>query len=451
MTARYTNGFLWGMLASVTGTFTFNYFFTEPLYTFSVNNPTYIITFAVMTIVAFVTGALTSREKLHAKQAMERENEMRVLYKLTNMLSHGDSFENIGRIAIENINDLLKCNISFLYKIEEEKNSYFFIERNNGKFQQTKLQQLGEEKEYKNEYTDWRVQGQESYLGIIRIPNDIQEKLSDNQKKRLSFMIENIAIAMDRVSSSEERYKDRELMEQERYRANLLRAISHDIRTPLMGIMGTSEMIMNISEREDPRKNLAKGIYQDADWLHSLVENILALTRLQDGKIVLQKNMEPIEEIIASAVNRIEKRASQYEITVEIPEEYIEVAMDARLIEQVVVNLLDNAIKHTKKTEEIKIIVSKEKIKENEYEARVTVMDRGEGIQEKDIPNIFQMFYTTSTKPADSQYGIGIGLAICETVIKAHNGTIIGKNQTDGKGAIFSFTLPMKGVNEANV
>lgn len=446
MTARYSNGFLWGMVASITATFTFNYFFTEPYFTFSVNNPNYVITFAVMTIVAFVTGALTSREKLLAKQAIEKENEMRVLYKLTNMLSLGDSFEKIGKIAIEQISDLLKCNVSFLYGMKENLDFYHLIQKNKDVYELKKVLGYYNKSNKNEDYTDWNVEGQEGLLGIIRIPNDKENKINGNQQRLLKYMIENIAIALDRVSASEERYKDKELMEQERYRANLLRAISHDIRTPLMGIMGTSEMIMNISDNDDPRKNLAKGIYQDADWLHSLVENILTLTRLQDGKMVLHTNVESLEEIIASAVNRIEKRVLGYEILVEIPEEYIQLPMDARLIEQVVVNLLDNAVKHTKKTEEIKIVVSKEELKEKEYQARVTVMDRGEGILDKDVPNIFQMFYTTSIKPSDSQYGIGLGLAICETVMKAHGGTITGKNRTDGKGAVFSFTLPMKGI-----
>lgn len=450
LTALYTNGFLWGMIGSIAATFTFNYFFTEPYYSLSVNNPSYIITFAAMTLVAFVTGVLTSREKIHAEQAIERENEMRVLYTLTNKLSHTDSFEKIGKIAVEHINDLLECDISFVYGMKGDSFCYLLKEKKNN-FEQIELKNFIYKENENNDYIDWKVEGQEEFLGIIRIPIEIQKKLNENQKKLLRFMIENIGIAMDRVSSSEERYRDRELMEQERYRANLLRAISHDIRNPLMGIMGTSEMIINITNGDDPRKNLAKGIYQDADWLHSLVENILALTRLQDGKIVLQKKFEPIEEIIASAVRRVEKRASEYEILVEIPEEYVEVPMDAKLIEQVVVNLLDNAVKHTDKSEEIKVIVTKGETEQGQYQVCVAVLDRGDGILEKDIPHIFQMFYTTGTKPADSHYGIGLGLAICETVVKAHGGIIIGKNRTDGKGAVFTFTLPMKGMDKSHV
>ncbi|MDY4068832.1 MAG: DUF4118 domain-containing protein [Lachnospiraceae bacterium] len=114
-------------------------------------------------------------------------------------------------------------------------------------------------------------------------------------------------------------YKERKQVEQEQYRANLLRSISHDLRTPLMGIMGTSEMIMDMSEERDPRRELASDIYQDANWLHELVENILGLTRLQDGKVTINQNVEALEEILGSAVSHIEKRYPDHEIDIELP------------------------------------------------------------------------------------------------------------------------------------
>ena len=114
-------------------------------------------------------------------------------------------------------------------------------------------------------------------------------------------------------------YKERKQVEQEQYRANLLRSISHDLRTPLVGIMGTSEMIMDMSEERDPRRELASDIYQDANWLHELVENILGLTRLQDGKVTINQNVEALEEILGSAVSYIEKRYPDHEIDIELP------------------------------------------------------------------------------------------------------------------------------------
>ena len=148
-------------------------------------------------------------------------------------------------------------------------------------------------------------------------------------------MLESTALAMDRLRVMKERIRTREEANQERYRGNLLRAISHDLRTPLAGIMGTSEMIMDMTVKDDARFSLAEGIYKDADWLHSLVENILSLTRLQDGRLTLNKQPEAVEEVIGAAVLTIGKRAPEREIAVQIPDDLLMVPMDARLIGQV--------------------------------------------------------------------------------------------------------------------
>ena len=252
-------------------------------------------------------------------------------------------------------------------------------------------------------------------------------------------MLESTALAMDRLRVMKERIRTREEANQERYRGNLLRAISHDLRTPLAGIMGTSEVIMDMTEKDDARFSLAEGIYKDADWLHSLVENILSLTRLQDGRLTLNKQPEAVEEVIGAAVLAIGKRAPEREIAVQIPDDLLMVPMDARLIGQVLVNLLDNAIKHTQPGEEISVTVSEDK----DF-AVFTVADRGTGISEQDLPHVFQMFYTTQGKGPDAKRGIGLGLAICESIVTAHGGTIHAQNRRDGKGAEFTFTLPIK-------
>lgn len=234
-------------------------------------------------------------------------------------------------------------------------------------------------------------------------------------------------------------YQERKQVEQEQYRANLLRSISHDLRTPLMGIMGTSEMIMDMSEEQDPRRALAEDIYQDADWLHSLVENILGLTRLQDNKVMLNQNTEALEEIIGSAIMHIEKSHPDYEVNIQLPEEYIEIMADARLLSQVFVNLLDNAVKHTSPEEEIKVIVNRLP----EHRVEILVLDRGEGIAPEDVPHIFELFYTSVEKKADAKHGIGLGLAVCKLIVEAHHGTISAENRKDGKGAVFQVILPI--------
>ncbi len=448
-TAMYTHGFAQGIIASVIATFAFNYFFTEPYYTFSVYNPSYIVTFIVMTIVAIITSTLTSKEKLHAKRAMERERETKTLYAISNLLSDADSMERIAEVAACSISVHFACNAGCFYFKEIIGDSTSFLQYAKSNLIHRELQNPEEYRNQLNylrddyfedeEFMNWRIDGQDKILGAIRIPIELLSTFTDNQKKMLHSMIENIGLAMERIVGLKERLKDKEMIEEERYRANLLRSISHDLRTPLMGIMGSAEMISEMSREEDHRKQLAKGIYSEADWLHSLVENILGLTRLQDGKLVLRKNKEALEEVIASAVMRIEKRVPEYEIFVTIPEEYVEVPMDARLIEQVIVNLLDNAVKHTKPEEGISLAASVE----NSEFVKIVVEDGGEGIAQADISNIFNMFYTSNEKHADAKHGMGLGLAICETVVKAHGGTITGGNREKKKGAMFAFTLPL--------
>lgn len=244
-----------------------------------------------------------------------------------------------------------------------------------------------------------------------------------------------------RVKEDAVRAQEKEAeIEQERYRGNLLRAISHDLRTPLSGIMGTSEMLMDMTKEDDPRHEMAVGIHKDADWLHALVENILSLTRLQDGRLNIKKEQEALEEVIGGAIAIIAERAPDHEIQVEMPEEVLMIPMDARLIEQVFVNLMDNAVKHSEPEEPITISVE---VQEQVDMVRIMVADCGEGIPESDLPNIFETFYTSNTRDADSKQGIGLGLAICDTIVKAHGGTIKAGNRSDEKGAVFIFTIPM--------
>ena len=153
---------------------------------------------------------------------------------------------------------------------------------------------------------------------------------------------------------------------------------------------------------------------------------------------MIHKEMEAIEEVIGCAVAHVERSFPDRVIQVEIPEEFRLVPMDARLMEQVIANLLDNAVKHTKPQETITVTARYTK-----DTAVVSVLDEGEGIAEADVPNLFKMFYTSKSRSADVKRGIGLGLTICETVVNAHGGTITGRNRTDRKGAEFLFTLPL--------
>ncbi|MDD3252903.1 MAG: DUF4118 domain-containing protein [Lachnospiraceae bacterium] len=452
LAARLTKGYLYGLVATVVATCAFNYFFTEPYFTLSVDDPTYFITFAIMTITAVITSALTSKVKQSAMKAQEKEAEASSLYRLTNHLTDAANTEDIASISVKTISEIMRCQAACLCFDETGAPEQSFIQQRNEKEQvrrneadgaslRQRIENLRTSYDVDDEFYNWPIYGRDATLGILRIPIENAEKMSEAQMRLLRSMIESTALAMDRFRSAQERLRSKEEMAQERYRGNLLRAISHDLRTPLAGIMGTSEMLMGMTDRQDRRYGLAEGIYKDADWLHSLVENILNLTRLQDGRLVLNKQVEAVEEVIGVALNAIGKRAPEYEITVDIPDKLMLVPMDAKLIDQVLVNLLDNAVKHTPAEKEISVTVEEH---EEKQLAIFTVADRGSGIAAQDLPHVFQMFYTTHGKEPDAQRGVGLGLSICESIVRAHGGTLSAQNRNDGNGAVFTFTLPLE-------
>ena len=452
MIAWLTDGFLWGIFSSIIATFLFNYFFTEPYLTFSVNDPSYIITFVIMTIVALITSTIASHAKKSAVDARQKEAETKAVYNLTNHLTDADNMQDIVGFAIGEISEYLGCQAACLCFQENGTPEDFFMQHRSDHKQirreiedakeiKHRMEQLRTGYEIGSEFYDWPIYGYEKMLGMVRIPIKTAQTMSTAQTRLLRSMIESVALAMDRLRASELHNRSREETVQERYRANLLRAISHDLRTPLSGIMGTSEMIMDMSGQDDPRYNLASAIHKDADWLHSLVENILSLTRLQEGKLILNKQPEAVEELLAGAIERISKQWPEYEIDVSMPDELLMIPMDAKLIRQVLINLLDNAIKHTLPDGDIRISVEKA---ENLHFAVFKIADSGSGISQEDLPHLFQMFYTSRTQIVDAKHGIGLGLTICDAIIKAHGGTIEAKNRIDRTGAEFTFTLPME-------
>jgi two-component system sensor histidine kinase KdpD len=452
LTARFSKGYIYGILASVLSIFVYNFFFTEPYFTLAVNDPSYFVTFIIMMITSLLTSTLTSHVKKSATQAQEKEAETKALYMLTNHLTDASNMHDIAGIATKIISNVINCNAACLCFDENELPEKTYVQQISSEEQIYRDTENTEEIKNKTEalhkgfyidteFYNWLIYGRDNILGIIRIPVESAVNLTEAQTRLLRAMIESTALAMDRFISAGQRIKYQEETVQERYRGNLLRAISHDLRTPLSGIMGTSEMIIDMSNQSDPRFDLAKQIHEDADWLHSLVENILSLTRLQEGKLTLNKQPEAVEEVISGAVYHITQRSPEHDITINIPNELLLVPMDAKLIEQVLINLLDNAIKHTPPGNEIIVTVINE---ENTKCAVFSVADKGEGIAEEDLKNIFKMFYTTRIKHADAHHGIGLGLPICDAIVKAHGGNISAKNRKDGQGAEFIFTLPME-------
>lgn len=450
-----TDSLVFGLLASIFATFLFNYFFAAPKYSLSVNDPNYIITFITMTITALITSTLTSHSKQSALAAQKKEAETQAIYKLTNRLTDASDIDSIASCAVTAISNLFTAKVACLLFDDLGNPEDTFIQQSTSEKQirrevhdvndiKYRIECLQTAYSAGEEFYDFPIYGREYILGIIRIPKEKAQLLDASQSRLLHAVIESTALAMDRFRAVEERIKSREEAIKERYRANLLRAISHDLRTPLTSMIGNCEMLLDMTDKMDNRYAMVRSLQKDAYWLQSFVENVLSLTRLEDDQLALEKQPEAVEEIIGEAVNHVLKQSPECEIQVQVPDELLIVPMSAKLIMQVIINLLDNAIKHSESKKGIDVFA---RLTEDKRAVEFKVRDRGKGIRDSDLPHVFQMYYTTSNKHSDAAPGIGLGLAICDSIIKAHNGCITANNRNDGPGAEFVFYLPMEDIS----
>lgn len=225
--------------------------------------------------------------------------------------------------------------------------------------------------------------------------------------------------------------------EKEKMSANLLRAVSHDLRTPLTGIIGASSSYLENTTLlpEEDKIAIITHIHEDANWLLNMVENLLAVTRIYNQSTTVKKTDESVEEIVSAAIIRLKKRLPEAAVNVSVPEELLIIPMDAILIEQVLINLLENAITHSQSREPVLCYV------DDDAETVIFhVRDYGVGIDPDRLNNIFDGNSYIGNKESDSNKGMGIGLSICKTILTAHGGTINARNHV--QGAEFYFTLP---------
>lgn len=445
-----SDGYLYGIIASVLGVLSFNFFFLEPLYTFQIHNAEYIVTFVIMLIVALITSTLTSKLKQEAELAQFREKRNEFLFTVSRNLLTTRNLDQI--IATTAVNIATFCGSEVILYMAGDDSMLMepYIYAPNG---QNDLRDILSEKERKiaqdifegkNAVSDKvyyaHISGRNKTLGLIGV-HFPPSRILHEQKVLIDSIAVQIAITIERENYSKKQQESHLEMEGERLRSNLLRAVSHDLKTPLAGIVGSASAILeNWPEiEEESKKSLLSGIFEDAQWLSNSVDNILSITRIEDGRVTIRKTAEAAEEIIGEAVQRAKRYAGNRTIRAKIPDSLLLVPMDGRLIEQVLVNLLDNAIKYTPDGSTIDVMLSSDS-----RNAVFTVSDNGYGIGEKDLPFVFDRFYTTDTAGSQSHKGIGLGLAICKSIVIAHQGTITASNRAGG-GAVFEFTLPLEG------
>lgn len=289
----------------------------------------------------------------------------------------------------------------------------------------------------KTDYLYYSMRVLEHAYGVVGVAVH-DTPLDASEQSVLASVVGECSLALENARNAREKEETMVLAENERLRANLLRAVSHDLRTPLTSIMGNADSLMSCGDTLDAktRGQLYSDIYRDAQWLTGMVENLLSASRMKEGKLNLKMTTELMDDMISEAVTHLSRQLQPYTVHRNRAEELLFVKADARLLVQVVVNLLDNAVKYAPEGSNIWIDTLAK-----DGQVIVRIADDGPGIPDDQKKHIFDLFYSSGNPTGDSRRGLGIGLALCESIIKAHNGTI-SVTDHEPQGAVFEFALP---------
>lgn len=460
LTAVWTHGYLYGVIASLLSVVFFNYFFTVPRFSLLAADPDYPLTFFIMLVASIISCTLATRVRKQARQSAQKAYYMELLMNSSQKMQQGRDEQETIELAAEQVNKLL--NRPILYSLAGKGREI--------SFQVTPKEQMGELlRSMTSEeigVADWvvmnnkhagagtntlshaqnlylSIRGNQEVMGIIGIPARYYPPLDAFEKNMMVSLLNECGLTLERRRLRAEKQAIEMETQRERLRSNLLRAISHDLRTPLTSISGNAMILMekNIALKEKERQEMYNAIYDDSMWLVNLTENLLSITRIENGTMELQIEAELIDEVFREALSHVDRKSSQHNISVELADDLLMARMDVRLIVQVIINIVNNAIKYT--PEGSRIILSAEKQENMVY---IQISDDGPGISDEAKKHLFDMFYTAGIGKPDSRRGLGLGLSLCKSIIDAHGGTI---SVTDNypQGAIFYFTLPLEEVN----
>ena len=453
----FTRGYACGIVGSLMSVILFNFYFTEPRLTLHAYDSRYAVTFGIMLAVSIMTGTLASKLKLHAKMSAQNAFRTKVLLDTSLLLQKAQSDEEVINITATQLMKLLNRSI-VVYTAKKDvlsKGKLFPVEseeNNEELFNDLEYNAAGWV--YKNHHrggatTDVYKQAKCLYhairindrvYGVIGVR--MEKALDSFESSMLLSILGECALSMDNNRNAKEKEMAAVLAKNEQLRANLLRAISHDLRTPLTAISGNAENVLKNYEKldADMRDQIFKEIFDDSQWLIGIVENLLSVTRIEEGRMNFNMSIQLMDEVINEALAHIRQKRNRHDIVVCCEDELLLAKMDAKLIVQVIINLVENAIKYTPYGTSIRIVAKKKK-----KAVAVSVIDDGPGIPKEIKPRVFDMFYTGENKIADSRRSLGLGLALCKSIINAHGGEItLTDNQP--QGCNFTFTLPLEEV-----
>ena len=460
LTSAFTSGYTCGVLSAFLSVILFNYFLTEPRLSLAAYGSKYPITFAVMFAAALLTGTLAAKLKAHAQLSARDAYRTKLLFDMNRQLQKAETLDEVYQMTATQIQKLMQRDV-LIYPAQGDAlldgnvypadgSSPYCIPDTDQ--EQNVIQWVWQNRKRAGATTQNFPKAKRLYLairtgqqvfGVVGIPMEKQPQPDAFTSSVLFSILGECALALESLHNAEEKEKAAVLAKNEQLRANLLRSISHDLRTPLTSISGNADTLLhsyNVLD-EQTRKQIFTDIYDDAQWLTGLVENLLSITKISDGSVKLRLSDQVVDDIVSEALRHIDRRSAEHHITVDCGDEPLLVRVDAGLIMQVLINLVNNAVKYTSAGSNIRITAIP-----RENMAEICVSDNGPGIPDELKEHVFEMFFTGGNPIGDSRRSLGLGLALCQAIIHAHHGEITLKDNSP-HGCIFSFTVPLSEVN----
>lgn len=446
--AIFTESKICWVISSVASVLVFNFLFTEPRFTFRAYGSGYPVTFIIMLAASLIIGGTTEKLKTRERQATQTSYRTKILFDANQLIQKASDEQEVFQVTADHLRKLLSRNVIIFNESAEKICDSFTDTKDSPSKDYRQIVRLV----INNNRKAGKGTGIYSDSSYVFLPICKNEKnygavgifvgnnpIDSFDESIVVSVIGECAIAVDGIVNAKERERTAVLAKNEQLRANLLRSISHDLRTPLTSISGNaSNLISNGNAFDDATKmQIYEDIYSDSLWLINLVENLLAVTRLEEGRMNINLTTELVRDVIDEALKHIYKKSDEQKISVIQQDDLLLAKMDARLIVQVLINLLDNAIKYTSSDSQITITAKKDG-----NMISVSVSDNGNGIADEQKSRVFDMFYTGTNKIADSRRSIGLGLSLCKSIINAHGGEIT-ITDNNPHGAVFTFTLPI--------
>lgn len=440
------------ILASVLSVLAFDFFFVDPRYTFAVEDTQYILTFAGLLIVGVVISTLTARAHDQADAATQRESETAALYELSRDLTSALDRDNILRIVAQHVEHTFGRDAAILLPLETEDRLHVAAAsarlvlpedelavadwvyrrgepagRNTATLPAANLRYLPLK----------TVRGVIGVLGVAA-PEEPQRNLSPEQRRLMDAFASQSALALERAELAKQARQAEVLQVTEKLQSALLNSVSHELRTPLVSITGALSTLLDSAGQIDPvtQRSLVENALDEAKRLNQLVGNLLDMTRMEAGALTVRLEPGDVQDVIGASLDHLGARLQDRDVRVHVPPDLPLAPLDFVPIVQVLVNLLDNALKYAPRDQPIDISA-----RSTDQYVEIEVADRGPGIPPEDLEHVFDRFYRLQR--TGSIGGTGLGLSICRGIVEAHGGAIRAQNRAGG-GASFVFTLPLK-------